>query len=55
MKERTKMIERRKKECSDNIEVKDMHKEKDNKPNLIKESQHFIVRYTELDKTFYQL
>lgn len=45
------MIETRKKECSDNIEFEDIHKEKDNKPNLVKESQHFIIRYTELDKT----
>lgn len=45
------MIERRKKECTDNVEFKDIHKEKDNIPNLIKESQHFIIRYTELDKT----
>jgi hypothetical protein len=43
------MIEKLKKECSDNTAFEDTYKEKDYKLNLIKETQHFIIHYTEFD------
>ncbi|MEW8955492.1 hypothetical protein [Clostridium sp.] len=45
------MIEKRKEECSANIESKNIHIESDYQLNLRKETQHFIIYYTETDKT----
>jgi len=33
-----------------NIEFEQLHKEKDYKLNLRKETEHFIINYTEVDK-----
>jgi hypothetical protein len=44
------MIERIKKGCYDNVKFEDIYKEKYYKLNLRKETQHFIIHYTEFDK-----
>ncbi|SFD39696.1 peptidase MA family metallohydrolase [Clostridium uliginosum] len=45
------MIGKRKEDCSGNLEFEQIYKEKDYKLNLRKETQHFIIFYTEIDKT----
>lgn len=44
------MIEKLKKGCSDNVEFENVCKE-DYKLNFEKETQHFMIHYTEFDKT----
>ncbi|MFL0195708.1 peptidase MA family metallohydrolase [Clostridium sp. WILCCON 0269] len=45
------MIGKIKKECSNHVKFNDMYIEKDYKLNLRKETEHFIIHYTEFDKT----
>lgn len=45
------MIEKIKKDFSDKIEFEKIYTEKDYKLNLIKETQNFVIYYTETDKT----
>lgn len=45
------MVEQRKEDCSGNVECEQIYKEKDYKLILRKETQHFIIYYTEIDKT----
>ncbi|AUM98328.1 hypothetical protein CF060_12305 [Clostridium botulinum] len=45
------MIGKIKEECSDNVEFKEREMRKDYKLNFKKETQHFIIHYTEFDKT----
>lgn len=41
-------------ECSDNVELKNVYIEKNYNLNLRKETQHFIIHYTEFDKIMYR-
>ncbi len=45
------MIGKVNEECSDNVEFKEREMRKDYKLNFKKETQHFIIHYTEFDKT----
>ena len=45
------MIVKRKTVCSDNVEFEKIYQEKDYKLNLRKETQHFVIYHTEIDKT----
>lgn len=47
---KAKMTGKRKEECSGNAEFQEVHKEKDYQLNSRKETQHFIIHYTESDK-----
>lgn len=45
------MIGQSKEDCSDNVEFEQIYKEKNYKLNLRKDTQHFIIYYSEIDNT----